>query len=76
LRRGARGLREPQLLQSMYIFKQPRTGGEVAWHADHTYLWTEPPSVVGIWFAIDRTAACLPDNWLKRPTLPLRSFTY
>ena len=47
------GLREPLILQSMYIFKQPRIGGEVACHCDHTYLWTEPPSVAGFWFAID-----------------------
>jgi phytanoyl-CoA hydroxylase len=47
------GLRVPLLLQSMYIFKQPRIGGEVVCHTDHTYLWTEPPSVVGFWFAID-----------------------
>ncbi len=47
------GMREPLLLQSMYIFKQPRIGGEVICHTDHTYLWTEPPSVVGFWFAID-----------------------
>jgi phytanoyl-CoA hydroxylase len=37
----------------MYIFKQPRIGGEVTCHTDHTYLWTEPRSVVGFWFAID-----------------------
>ena len=47
------GMREPLLLQSMYIFKQPRIGGEVVCHTDHTYLWTEPQSVVGFWFAID-----------------------
>ncbi len=47
------GMQEPLLLQSMYIFKQSRIGGEVACHTDHTYLWTEPPSVVGFWFAID-----------------------
>ena len=47
------GMREPLLLQSMYIFKQARIGGEVACHTDHAYLWTEPPSVVGFWFAID-----------------------
>jgi phytanoyl-CoA hydroxylase len=47
------GLRAPLLLQSMYIFKQPRIGGEVVCHTDHTYLWTEPPSVIGFWFAID-----------------------
>ncbi len=47
------GMREPLLLQSMYIFKQARIGGEVRCHTDHTYLWTEPRSVVGFWFAID-----------------------
>jgi phytanoyl-CoA hydroxylase len=47
------GMHEPLLLQSMYIFKQARIGGEVACHADHTYLWTEPRSVTGFWFAID-----------------------
>jgi phytanoyl-CoA hydroxylase len=47
------GITRPLLLQSMYIFKQPRIGGEVVCHTDHTYLWTEPRSVVGFWFAID-----------------------
>jgi len=46
-------MRDPLLLQSMYIFKQARIGGEVTCHTDHTYLWTEPQSVVGFWFAID-----------------------
>jgi phytanoyl-CoA hydroxylase len=50
---GDIGIAEPLLLQSMYIFKQPRIGGEVACHTDHTYLWTDPPSAVGFWFAID-----------------------
>lgn len=47
------GLTQAHLLQSMYIFKQPRIGGEVTCHVDHTYLWTEPQSVIGFWFAID-----------------------
>jgi phytanoyl-CoA hydroxylase len=47
------GFREPRLLQSMYIFKQAHIGGEVTCHTDHTFLWTEPQSVVGFWFAID-----------------------
>ncbi len=47
------GLQDPRLLQSMYIFKQPWIGGEVACHTDHSYLWTEPRSVIGFWFAID-----------------------
>ncbi len=47
------GFIDPLLLQSMYIFKSPRVGGEVTWHTDHTFLWTEPQSVVGFWVAID-----------------------
>ncbi len=47
------GLVDPQLLQSMYIFKQPRIGGEVVWHTDHPFLWTDPPSVIGFWVALE-----------------------
>ena len=47
------GLVEPRLLQSMYIFKQPSIGGEVSWHTDHTFLWTEPQSVLGFWVALE-----------------------
>ncbi len=47
------GLTDPKLLQSMYIFKQPEIGGEVICHCDHTFLWTEPQSVIGFWFAIE-----------------------
>jgi phytanoyl-CoA hydroxylase len=39
---GSLRLAEPLLLQSMYIFKQPRIGGEVGWHQDSTFLYTEP----------------------------------
>ena len=46
------GLAQPLLLQSMYIFKQPRIGGEVVCHQDSTFLYTDPPSVVGLWFAL------------------------
>lgn len=47
------GLADPKLVQSMYIFKQPGIGGEVGCHQDSTYLYTEPESVVGFWFAIE-----------------------
>jgi phytanoyl-CoA hydroxylase len=43
----------PLLLQSMFIFKQPRIGGEVTWHQDSTFLTTEPMSVIGFWFALE-----------------------
>ncbi len=47
------GLVAPLLLQSMYIFKQPRIGGEVGWHQDSTFLHTEPQNIVGLWFALE-----------------------
>ena len=47
------GFVDPRLLQSMYIFKPPEIGGEVSCHCDHTFLWTEPQSVIGFWFAIE-----------------------
>ena len=47
------GLLDASLVQSMYIFKQPGIGGEVNCHQDATYLYTEPQSVVGFWFAIE-----------------------
>src|SRR5262245_13711641 len=36
------GIEQPLLLQSMYIFKQPRIGGEVSCHQDATFLYTDP----------------------------------
>jgi len=50
------GYNEPLLLQSMYIFKQPNIGGEVTCHQDATFLYTEPPSVTGFWFALEDAA--------------------
>ncbi|MBT8107744.1 MAG: phytanoyl-CoA dioxygenase family protein [Gammaproteobacteria bacterium] len=47
------GLEDPVLLQSMYIFKPPRIGGEVVCHQDSTYIYTEPESCVGFWFALE-----------------------
>jgi phytanoyl-CoA hydroxylase len=47
-------LPSPLLLQSMYIFKQPRIGGEVRCHQDATFLHTDPPdAMVGLWFALE-----------------------
>jgi len=47
------GVSSPKLLQSMYIFKQPRIGGEVTCHQDSTFLYTKPESAVGFWVAIE-----------------------
>lgn len=47
------GLRRPLPMQSMYIFKQPGIGGEVVPHQDSTFLFTDPPTVVGLWLALE-----------------------
>src|SRR5207237_10401409 len=47
------GYAQPLLVQSMYIFKQPGIGGEVTCHQDSTFLYTEPPTVAGLWFALE-----------------------
>jgi len=47
------GFSRPALIQSMYIFKPPRIGGEVVCHQDSTYIYTEPESCVGFWFALE-----------------------
>ena len=56
------GVRNPFIIQSMYIFKHADVGGEVSWHQDATFLFTEPNTVVGLWFALDdadRSNGCL-----------------
>ena len=56
------GFSKPKLLQSMYIFKQPKIGGEVVCHQDSTFLYTEPESTIGFWFALEdanKTNGCL-----------------
>jgi len=46
-------IESPLLLQSMYIFKQPKIGGEVTCHQDSTFLYTEPQDIAGLWFALE-----------------------
>ena len=46
-------IERPLLLQGMYIFKQPRIGGEVTCHQDSTFLYTEPQKIAGLWFALE-----------------------
>ena len=63
---AAIGLADPRVYQSMYIFKQPRIGGEVRWHQDATYFDTDPISVTTFWFALedaDTSNGCL---WVQR----------
>ncbi|XP_034937888.1 phytanoyl-CoA dioxygenase domain-containing protein 1 homolog [Chelonus insularis] len=44
---------EPAVCQSMYIYKNPGLGSEVIAHQDATYLYVDPPKLVGIWVALD-----------------------
>jgi len=43
----------PILVQTMYIFKSPKVGGEVSPHQDSTYLTSHPLSCKAIWVALD-----------------------
>jgi phytanoyl-CoA hydroxylase len=47
------GMSDHVLLQSMYLCKQPRIGGEVGCHQDSTFLYTDPMTVTGWWFALE-----------------------
>ncbi|EJT97314.1 phytanoyl-CoA dioxygenase [Dacryopinax primogenitus] len=51
--------KDPAILQSMVICKQPEIGGKVPEHNDSTFLYTDPPSAIGFWFALE---ACTPTN--------------
>lgn len=53
------GYKRPMAVQSMYIFKQPSIGGEVKAHQDGSFLYTEPQSVTGFWWALED---CTLDN--------------
>ncbi|KAL9104338.1 MAG: hypothetical protein Q9163_000684 [Psora crenata] len=53
----ALGFRDPRVLQSMVICKQPEIGGRVPPHQDSTFLYTDPPSAVGFWIALEDARA-------------------
>lgn len=44
---------DPTICQSMFIFKNPKIGGEVIPHQDASYLLTTPQSLIGIWIALE-----------------------
>jgi len=46
-------LTDPLLIQSMYIFKHAEIGGVVDAHQDSSFLYTQPESCVGFWFALE-----------------------
>ena len=47
------GMTIPTTVQSMYIFKQAFVGGEVGAHQDGAFLYTEPQTCLGMWWALD-----------------------
>ncbi|KAL3477729.1 hypothetical protein BJX99DRAFT_121248 [Aspergillus californicus] len=46
------GFKDPRVLQSMVICKQPGIGGAVPPHRDSEFLYTNAPSAVGWWIAL------------------------
>ena len=49
------GLSNSLIIQSMYILKHARIGGVVDVHQDSSFLYTEPESCIGFWFALEDT---------------------
>ena len=47
------GLHDSVVIQSMYIFKHAKIGGVVDVHQDASFLYTEPGSCVGFWYALE-----------------------
>lgn len=50
---AALGLSDALIIQSMHIFKHARIGGVVDVHQDSAFLYTQPLSCVGFWFALE-----------------------
>lgn len=46
-------LADALIIQSMYIFKHAQIGGVVDVHQDSAFLYTQPASCVGFWFALE-----------------------
>lgn len=51
--------KDPRVVQSMTIHKPPSIGGAVNSHCDSTFLYTDPPTAVGVWIALED---CTPTN--------------
>ncbi|MBU2713316.1 phytanoyl-CoA dioxygenase family protein [Zooshikella harenae] len=47
------GMKQPALIQSMYILKQPFVGGAVTCHQDAAFLHSSPITVTGFWLALE-----------------------
>ncbi len=72
----ALGLQQYVIIQSMLILKHAKIGGVVDVHQDATFLYTEPNSCIGFWFALEDATVengCL---WAKPGghLTPLRSW--
>ncbi|KAG9858002.1 phytanoyl-CoA dioxygenase, partial [Aureobasidium melanogenum] len=70
------GYKDPRILQSMIICKQPEIGGRVPPHQDSTFLYTDPPSAVGFWYALEDATAengCLSFAAGSHKRAPIRS---
>jgi phytanoyl-CoA hydroxylase len=46
-------LQDYVIIQSMHIMKHAKIGGVVDVHQDATFLYTEPNSCIGFWFALE-----------------------
>jgi phytanoyl-CoA hydroxylase len=47
------GMTDHVIIQSMMIFKHAKIGGKVDVHQDATFLYTEPQTCIGFWFALE-----------------------
>lgn len=54
---GSIGFEDPRALQSMLILKQPTLGAAVPSHQDSTFLYTNPQSAMGFWYALEDCSA-------------------
>ncbi|MBK7393838.1 MAG: phytanoyl-CoA dioxygenase family protein [Chloracidobacterium sp.] len=59
------GIADSLLIQSMHIFKHAAIGGVVDVHQDSTFLYTEPLSCVGFWFALEDATVDNGCMWAK-----------
>lgn len=60
------GMKEPAVVQSMYIYKNPGIGSEAAEHQDATYLQTEPIPPIGFWIALEDATIANGCLWMAR----------
>ena len=60
------GQKNPLLLKSIVICKQPFIGGEVNSHQDSTFLYTSPDSCIGLWFALEPETTMNGCMWAAR----------